>query len=188
MDDEKPCGRKAEWIVVGDVLDGGEGFVATCRECYQNGIGKSFPDTADNLVLASAFGGSFGREPMCGDDDDSRELYDAIDAATKGAKDTPLSHRAFAQSRVESEIRARAHRIVIHRRFQRLELSVGMLTRIVAIAVGLYAADASKKWLPWGGWSWTAVFGIVSVLFDRLIRLGRLTKSAKVPPARKHIA
>src|SRR5450631_339200 len=149
---EKPCGRKAEWIVIGDVLDGGADFVVTCRECYQKGLGRYSLSTNDDLIPAGIFKDDFGRDPMCGDED--LGLSFAIEEATKEVADGPQSRPGFVRWVKRRDIEARFHRVAIHRRFQRIESSVAILSSIASIAVAIYAANASKKWLPWGEWSW----------------------------------
>jgi hypothetical protein len=159
------------------VIDGGGDFLVLCRECYSKGIGKS-ASTSDDLVPASIFKDDFGRDPLCGDED--LGLLRAIEEATEGIDEVPLSRPAFVRWVKRRDIEARFHRIAIHRRFERLESALGMLSNIASVAGALYAAEASKRWLPWGWWSWIAVFFVARAVLDRLIRLGGLTKPAKL--------
>jgi hypothetical protein len=184
-DDKKPCGRKADWVVINDVLNGGGDFVVTCRECYKKGLGR-FAKSHDELVPAWIFKNDVGRELLCDDEDGG--LYDAFVEATKDVDDVPFTRREFARWLKYRDLEARFHRIAIHRRFERLESSVGMLTTIASISVALYAANRSKPWIPWGEWSWGAVFVIVWGLLDRLLRLGRFTSRTKIPPAPKGLS
>ena len=176
---EKPCGRKAEWIVIGDVLAGGAGFVATCRDCYRRTLGKHSPESAEDLVPASVFKDDFGRDPMCGDDDESSGLARAIDEAVARVDEDPVTHLQLVRLLKDRDLKARIHRIAIERRFGRLESSVKILANVAAACLAVLIADASRKWIPWGEWSWGAVFVCVYFLANRLIRLGRFTKHLK---------
>lgn len=179
-DDKKPCGRKADWVVIGDVFHGGEDFVVTCRECYTKGMGR-FANEHDDLVPAWIFREDVGRELMCGDEEGG--LSNAFYAATKDVEDVPYMRPEFHRWVLYRRLTDRFQRIAIDRRLQRLDSTVKILTSIVVLASAAFLAESAEKRLPWPKWSWGVVFVVAWVVLDRLIRLGRFTKRAKIPPA-----
>ena len=181
MDEErKPCGRKAEWFVIGEVLDGGNDFIVTCRECYQKGLGRISPATPEDVVPARVFQDVLGRELMCEYHSDwNPEINAAIKQKVELVEDVPLSRPEFSKWVVRRDLSAKIHRIAIHRRFQRVEQSVGILTTVASVAIALQIADGVKKWLSFS-WAWPVSFVAAYLLLDRLIRLGRFRKYANI--------
>jgi len=177
--DESPCGRKAEWFVIGDMLDDGSDFVVTCRECYKKGLGR-FRDTADDLVPAVVFKEEIGRDPLCGDEE-SLGFWEAFNEATKTVSEEQLTKREFARWLKERDLYAHIHRVAVYRRLQRLESSIGLLAEIAAVGLAKIAADQIQAWYPQGGrFLWWSSAIAVGVVIWRLISWGRLRKHLKV--------
>lgn len=181
MDERTPCGRRADWVTIGDVLSGGSDCAVMCHECYVKLFGRSH-ESGDDMVNARAFTEDVGRELLC--DDEEGGLYRAFVEATKDVDDVPYTRREFALWLKSRAFQDKLHRIAIHRRFERVESWVGRLTTIASIVLAVYAVDRLKAWLPWllsAGWAWGLAFAIAWLSLDRFLRLGRFSSREKIP-------
>jgi hypothetical protein len=178
MGEKEPCNRKADWVTVGEVLDGGYGFVVECNECSKR-MQRTFRGWGDNLVPASVFNRELPRELRCGDEDN---LYDLFSSAIAAVRNEPVTHREFAEDRLTRLMPARLLNVAIHRRFQMVEQSIGLLTSIASVAVGIVVTDEIGKFLALGGrnWAWLGIFAGVVFVVHRLITLGRLRKHLRL--------
>jgi hypothetical protein len=177
----KPCGRKADWLVIGDVLDGGAGFVAVCRDCYKRGLQRARPATPDELVPAWIFKEELGKEPMCGDDDDSSALWEAIHSATEKVPEAPVNDRQFTRWVRFHDLRAHVHRVALERRLKRMESASSNIATAGSGILGILAALQVTKALGLEeGWPrWLAIgvtFLSVSALSNWYLLSRRIRK------------
>jgi|SRR6185312_4577095 hypothetical protein len=144
------------------------------------GLGRISPATAEEVVPARVFQDDLGRELMCEYHSDwNPEINAAIRDKVAQVENVPQTRPEFFKWVLRRDLSAKIHRIAIHRRFQRIEQSVGILTTVASAAIALQIADAMKKWLSLS-WAWPVTFFAAYLLLDRLIRLGRFSKYAKV--------
>lgn len=178
---DEPCGRKADFVLVGSPQDGGEGFVATCRECYRKHY-RVRPESAEGAVDARAFRYELPvGELMCGDDDASPGLWRRIEEAADGAKDEPVTKRELWYGRMVSDLRARAYHIAVARRIAKIEGAIAILGNLTAILFGVAVANYAVKQLGTRDLIFPVVFIPVYLGLRRLIILGRFRKHIAFP-------